>query len=283
MNDPVKHIALVCNPTFENEKALKASELVKELLTIRGIPFTFFLEKWPGTLDGFSDAWIFGGDGTVNYFINNYRHLHLPLSVFKGGSGNDTHWMLYGDTTHEAQVNQILKGNTTWVDAGICNGSFFLNGVGLGFDGAIVKDLLGKKKLGKASYMLSVLKNIVGFREKDCEIIVDEDLMQDEYLMISVANGQRYGGGFMVTPKALYNDGMLDVAMVARIPPLKRMKYLPFLEKGEHLHLPFVSYKQGGQIKITSFEEIPAHLDGEFMSAREFNIACLPKKYLFSV
>ncbi|HEY0067043.1 MAG TPA: YegS/Rv2252/BmrU family lipid kinase [Flavisolibacter sp.] len=284
MTGSEKNIALVCNPTIENDKALKAADAVVRILKGKDIKFSIFTQYWPASWEGFTDAWIFGGDGTLNIFINQNPNIKIPLSIFRCGSGNDFHWMLYGEDTLEQQVEKILLGKTRAVDAGVCNGQLFLNGVGIGFDGAIVKDLLGKKKLaGKASYMLSILKNLVAFREKKFQFEANGLSIEKECFVISVANGQRYGGGFLVAPKASLYDSLLDLNIVGRVAPLKRMRLLPLLEKGLHVDEPFVQYEQSAFVVITTPAEAPAHLDGEFVSATRFEIACLPQKFLFSV
>ncbi len=218
----------------------------------------------------------------MNRFINQYPDISIPLSPFKGGSANDFSWMLFGDATVAEQAAKALDGEPTWVDAGECNGRLFINGAGIGFDGAIVKDLIGKSKQGgKASYLFSVLRHMTYYSEKNCEIRSAEQSLSQECFMISVANGRRYGGGFCVAPEAVANDGKLDVSIVGRISALKRMKYLPVIEKGAHLGLPFVKYFKTGEVEIRSATALPAHLDGEFLSSDRFHIRCLPKKFLF--
>jgi len=144
----MKHIAIICNPTSEaTVKVQHLSDAITAILDRRAIKYDLFTDLWPTDWKAFTEVWIVGGDGTLNYFINHYPHVQLPLSIFKGGSGNDFHWMLYGDIDVEAQVNAILQGSLQKVDVGSCNGQLFLNGVGIGFDGAIVKDLLGKNKV----------------------------------------------------------------------------------------------------------------------------------------
>ena len=282
MDAPLPHIALVCNPTHENEKAIGVMSRVRSLLSFRGLSFEVFDKSWPTHFDGFTACWIIGGDGTLNRFINTYPGILLPLSIYKGGSGNDFHWMLYGEISVEEQVVRVLQGTPKAVDAGICNDQLFLNGVGIGFDGAIVHDLLGKKKLaGKASYLLSVLKNIVSYHEKHYRIEMGNERLEDDCLFISVANARRYGGGFQVAPKALVSDGLLDVNMVSRIPPLKRMRYLPAIERGEHLDLPFVKYRLERRVLITSAQPSHAHIDGEYVWGNRFEIGILPGRFSF--
>ena len=241
-----------------------------------------FISTWPETFDSFTEVWIVGGDGTMNWFINQYPSIQLPLALFGGGSGNDFHWMLYGDQPVEQQVEYVLQGTSQLIDAGICNEHFFLNGVGIGFDGAIVHDLLGKKKLaGKASYLLSILKQIVGYHEKPCVLQMPDETIKQDCFMISVANGKRYGGGFHVTPGAILTDGLLDINIVGKISPIKRMKYLPVIEKGEHLNLEFIQYRQANKITIRSATKLHAHLDGEYLFADVFDIEVLPKRFSF--
>jgi YegS/Rv2252/BmrU family lipid kinase len=280
----VKKIALVCNPTSENARALLLADRIAVLLRKKSVAFSLFTTYWPQVWDEFTDAWIIGGDGTMNFFINQYPDIKLPLAVFNGGTGNDFHWMLYDDADTEIQIDRCLQGNQIQVDAGVCNDRLFLNGVGIGFDGAIVKDLLGKKKMaGKASYLLSILKNVMRFQETDAVLAVDGEIIRQETFMISVANGKRYGGGFHVAPQASLTDAMLDVNMVAKIPALKRIRYLPVIEKGDHLDLPFIKYRQGKEITIETAADWPGHIDGEFIHGKKFVIGILPKKFLFSV
>jgi diacylglycerol kinase (ATP) len=277
-----KHIALACNPTFENEKSLRITNSIEILLSGMDISHKVFSSTWPELFDDFSEVWIIGGDGTINWFINQYPAIQLPLALFGGGSGNDFQWMLYGDKTVEQQVEQVLQGRPQLVDAGVCNEKLFLNGIGIGFDGAIVHDLLGKKKLaGKGSYLLSILKHIVGYREKPCVLQMDDETIKEDCFMISVANGKRYGGGFRVAPRAILTDGLLDVNIIGRISPIKRMKYLPVIERGEHIDLDFIKYRQTNKITIQCSTKLHAHSDGEYFQSDYFDIEVLLKRFSF--
>jgi diacylglycerol kinase (ATP) len=277
----MRHVAIICNPVAATAKAKQVKEEIASILTRADVVHTFFQASWPQNWSGITDAWIVGGDGTLNKFINAYPDINLPISPFKGGSANDFNWMLFGDITVAAQVEKALHGEETKIDGGDCNGTVFINGAGIGFDGAIVKDLIGKtKQVGKASYLFSVLRHMANFSEKKCVIHANGDVIAQECLMISVANGKRYGGGFCVAPEAMIDDGQLDVGIVGKISPLKRMKYLPVIEKGAHLGLPFVKYFKTGEVEIKANTPLPAHLDGEFISSDQFSIRCLPKKFV---
>ena len=279
----MRHIAILCNPAAGTEKCNQVGKEISSLLEGKGISYSFYTEKWPDQWNEVTDAWSVGGDGTLNKFINNYPDITLPITPFKGGSANDFSWMLYGDITTALLVEKALSSTPISVDAGDCNGTMFINGAGIGFDGAIVKDLIGKKKQGgKASYLFSVLRHMAYYSEKNCTIDINGDQFSQECFMISAANGKRYGGGFCVAPKADLTDGVLDVNIVGKISPLKRMKYLPVIEKGAHLDLPFIRHYTSGEVEIRSASVMPAHLDGEYLSSDHFVIKCLPKRFRFS-
>ena len=99
--------------------------------------------------------------------------------------------------------------------------------------------------------------------------------------MIGIANGRRAGGGFHIAPAAAADDGWLDAVLIDAINPLKRLRYLPVIEKGKHLALPFIQYFRTKKICISSDIPIQAHLDGEYYSDKKMEIEILPGKFLF--
>ena len=66
------------------------------------------------------------------------------------------------------QLNTANQWHSQAVDAGICNGRYFINGVGIGFDGAVVKGFLNCRKWmqGNLAYYWTVLQNIIGLSIK---------------------------------------------------------------------------------------------------------------------
>lgn len=282
MSDRKKYVAIICNPQAGNGKALAVADFIINYLKENKISHSIFTAQWPQFWNDITEVWIVGGDGTLNYFINNYPDIKLPLSIFKGGTGNDFQELLYGKITIEQQIKKLLGGNVHFVDAGLCNDKLFLNGVGIGFDGAIVKSLLGKKKTpGKVSYLTSVLKKIFTYKGAEYVMKFDEAIPTQKLLMVNVANGKTEGGGFRVTPNADLYDGLLDINIVKEISPIKRLFYLSAIEKGRHLHLPSIQYHQTNKIEISTAIPVSAHIDGEYFEASHFFIECLPGRFSF--
>lgn len=278
-----QHIALLCNPLLSRQ-GLQLADKVALIVKQKGLKYSLFTTYWPVVWNDFTNVWIVGGDGTLNYFINQYPQMHLPITPLGGGSGNDFRWMLYGDCGVEEQIEKVLKGATQQIDAGCCNGRLFLNGIGIGFDGTIVKKLMGKQKApGKLSYYAAILKQILFYREFPFRFGgVKGDLYQKAF-MLTIANGRRFGGGFTVAPLARPDDGLLDLVIINAISPLHRLRYLPVMEKGKHLSLSFVYHQQQTEIQITTAGTVSAHCDGEYFESDSFRITVLPNAFTFGI
>jgi len=282
-----RNIAIVCNPLAGVGRAIILAKKIVYYLTERQIVFSLFKENWPADFSSFTDVWIAGGDGTLNYFINHYPEIKLPLVIFNGGTGNDVHWLLYGNKTFDEQLNIALFAKPRSIDAGRCNDKLFINGLGIGFEGEVARSLTGKKKLpGKTSFLIAVLKKIFSYRSKSYRIecmpyLNGKAYVNSRKLIISICNGRRAGGGFHIAPVAEANDGWLDAVLIDPLAPLQRLRFLPVIEKGKHLDLSFVQLHKVKRIVIESDEAIQSHLDGEYYSSKKLEVEVLPGKFLF--
>lgn len=275
-------ISIFINPKAGKGKAEKTASQLEKILSGKNIPFTVYSGYWPESLSGCSEAWIIGGDGTLNYFINHYRDIDIPLALFKGGTGDDFAWKLYGDISLEEQVNLVTYGRIRPVDAGSCNGKLFLNSVGIGFDGEVLKSMSTIRRLGgHIGYLWIVIRKIFSFREFQFRIRIQEQEVNGKYLLVNIANASRTGGGFMISPKADVHDGKLNLMTCRKLSVWKRLRYLPVIEKGNHLSLPFVSHKLVNDIHIDTETESFAQIDGELIRASHYNINILPGHFQF--
>lgn len=276
-------IAIATNTLAGSGKAIKLAARLHAILIDKNIESNVFSEKeWDKRMYHYDQVWICGGDGTVNYFVNQFSDIKIPLCIFNGGTGNDFYALLYGKTSVENQINHVLQSLPRPIDAGKCNERYFLNGVGIGFEGAVAKSLQGVNKWGgKTFFMISILKHILFYKERQYKIQSAEKMLEGKFLMISIANGTRYGGGFYVAPLAKPDDGFFDANLVSPLSPLKRLRYLPVIEKGKHLGLSIVDYYLTNEITITGDRPVQAHLDGEYLEAIELKIGLLPGHFNF--
>ena len=272
-----KNIAIVCNMLAGAGRAVLMADKITTELKKRNIVHTLFKENWPGHFTGYTNIFIVGGDGTLNYFINHYHDILLPLVIFNAGTGNDFHWLLYGNMTFDELMLAALSKYPKPIDAGKCNEQYFINGVGIGFEGDVAKALTGKKKRpGKTSFLISILKKIFSYRSINYSIRSSERNITGKKLLVDICNGSQVGGGFHVAPEAKATDGLLDVIIAGNLSLLQRLKYLPVIEKGKHLHLPFIEHFRTTHILIESEDPMQYHLDGEYFEAQKLAIEILP-------
>lgn len=279
----MKNIAIVCNKLAGNGRASNLSKQIANELQKKNFNHTVYDDFWPADLSEFTDVWIIGGDGTLNYFFNKYPGIRSPLVVFNGGTGNDVHSLLYKNLSFDEQLDIALNGTPKPIDAGKCNERYFLNGVGIGFEGAVAKSLTNKKKTktGKAAFMGAIIQKVFFYSSKKYKAVANEYAMDGQRLLISVMNGHRAGGGFHIAPGSEIDDGLLDVVIVDKLNPFRRLRWLPVIEKGKHLGLSFIKHFRTKKLVVTSNTRMDTHLDGEYYSAKRLEIEILPAKYLF--
>ena len=279
---PHLHVALMVNPVSASNKLKRVADSIEQMLKDRSISYVPLRQKWPEDLKTFTEAWIVGGDGTINYFINKFPGINIPLALFPGGTGNDLCWKLYGDIATQAQFNLVLTAKPKAIDMIQCNNRRFINSMGIGFDGEIIQSMKLIRFLGgHLGYLAAAIKNIFTFKEAAYEISVGDKKLRGKFLLIAVNNNTRTGGGFMVTPRALLDDGLLDVVLCEPLPVVKRLKYLPVIQNGKHLELKQITYIQEKEIKVICEREISAHLDGELMVSKIFTFKILPSSVYF--
>jgi diacylglycerol kinase (ATP) len=262
---------------------LKLLPQLEDYITRNGFSFQSFTAKLPLILDGFTDVIIMGGDGTINYVANHFKRINIPIGIIGCGTGNDFTQLLFEKKAIEQHFETALFATPQPIDIGSCNGLLFINGVGIGFDGWVVNKLLAKSLFtGKAAYYSTVISLLLFYRESNITITIDGEVYNTSLFMLSAANGKTYGGGFKVAPKASLTDGLLDVLIVKKISLFQRLRYLPVLEKGKHLDkpLPFIEYKHAKHITVKSNIDLQAHLDGEHLIAKTFEIEILPKYFM---
>ena len=89
------------------------------------------------------------------------------------------------------------------------------------------------------------------------------------------ANGQFFGGGWNVAPKALLVDGKLDTQLID-LPKTAIPRMLPALMRGMHLTHPGVRRRSLGEFTFTPELEWPVEVDGDPIGHGAFRATMLP-------
>jgi diacylglycerol kinase family enzyme len=166
------------------------------------------------------------------------------------------------------------------MDAGSVNGMIFLNGMGLGFDAQVAAENYtepGKvKRGGKHKYIWHIVKTLLFFKEKKMTVITDAGRHETDCFINTIAIGRRFAGGFYLTPKAIANDGLLDVCMIKKLSLPERFSILLKVPEGKHTADKRVNYYQTKGINLEFAEVVPFHVDGELNFSSKFEVTILP-------
>ncbi|MBY0482521.1 MAG: hypothetical protein K2Q21_14285 [Chitinophagaceae bacterium] len=279
---PITAVAILVNPKAGKGTSGHLAEWLGNQLELKQIRFSIFVNDWPDQFDDFSDIWITGGDGSINYFINRFPNCKIPLTLYKTGTGNDFAWKLYGDISNHQIYKKSLESLPRPVDAGKCNNTLFINSFGIGFDGEILRSMNTIRFLGgHIGYLIAVLIKIFSYHEPHFKISSATESWDDRFLLVIINNSSQAGGGFRITPTAEINDGKLNMLLCKKLSLLQRLRYLPVLKKGTHLSLPFIIHRLGKSFSICADKILSIQVDGELMEAQKLQIELLPAHFLF--
>jgi len=225
-----------------------------------------------------------GGDGTLSEVAQALvGNTNVVFGGVSAGTGNDfIHILGFPDRFEDPQWDALFAGTQATMDVGRCNGRHFINGMGLGFDAQVAYENYhmedgGEVRGGKKSkYLWHIVKNLLAYQEKPMRVTIDGKTEERRSFLNTIANGRRLAGGLYVTPKAVANDGKLDICMTDPLSLPMRFRELISVTRQTHLANPEVHYVQTASALFEFDAEVPAHLDGELIFARRFEVDVLP-------
>lgn len=279
-----RNVLIVVNPAAGKSFYEKRLRFLEDEVTAAGVEYQLFytdpddkgsLRKIMQGDSTINEVFVMGGDGTLNYVVNEIQDMKPPISIVSTGTGNDSIKSLHGELDFKKQVDIALRGESRRFDLGICNGRYFVNGVGIGFDGEVVREMVerGYKKGSHIDYLLTVLRILAGFKEKEVKFSLDGEQFEKKILLMTISNGTTFGGGFVINPFAKPNDGVLDVCIFNEVAPMMRFWHLPKLKNGTHYKIKETEFFLTSKINIYPTKELVAHLDGEYIGHPPFDIS----------
>jgi diacylglycerol kinase (ATP) len=220
-----------------------------------------------------------GGDGTFNEVVQSLvPKKNCVLGIFPSGSGNDyAPGAGFPDHYEPWELADLFRCREVPVDVGKCNGRYFLNNVGFGFDAKVATDFSNAKhNLGKINYWYFVIKNIFFFRPSRFIMTFGKEKISLKSLLVSFGIGRRCGGGFQLTPRALINDALMDICIIENTGVFGRVMKLAGVAMKKHIGSKGVHYILAKSAKIEFDRDVNAHLDGETFMGRKFDITLIP-------
>lgn len=288
---------VVVNPTAGRGRPLSAE--VRRLLQASAIDHELAVSATPDDVrrlvhaavaDGHRDFAGVGGDGTAHLVLNALMTSGIErptLAILPAGSGSDFIRTFALPRTLEGAVEHLRSDDRYDTDVGIVHGAFgtryFLNAlnVGVAASSVVVGDRL-PKRLGGLRYRAGFWLALPGFRPTRGEVRVDHHRFNGEVMNVVVANGQFFGGGLNIAPRASVTDGVFDVQCFAG-PRRNAFSVMPRVVRGGHLTLKSVRRYVGGSIEIDVPADWPVEADGELLGSGSVRVEVVPGALQFKI
>ena len=216
-----------------------------------------------------------GGDGTINEVANGIllSGEDAELGVLPSGTGGDFRRTLGLPNTNREAAAALRRGATRLIDAGKVifadhDGKsvsrYFLNISSVGLAADVIKRVKSAKVFdwlpvesmrGKANFAVSALQEVLDLDPSLIRVRFDDG---DEHtvrtIAFCVANSRYFGGGMMIAPDALINDGLLDVINIGDLGTAKILLNAYSIYRGTHQELAEVKTTRAKRIEISAVD-----------------------------
>jgi diacylglycerol kinase family enzyme len=96
------------------------------------------------------------------------------------------------------------------------------------------------------------------------QIELDTESIKMPALMVSIMNGRRMGGGFMMAPQSQNSDGLFDLCLVGQVSRIGILGLISQFMKGAQASHSKVTMHQSKNVRVHALQgSLPAHADGE--------------------
>ncbi|MFY9825025.1 MAG: hypothetical protein WAM82_26845, partial [Thermoanaerobaculia bacterium] len=131
----------------------------------------------------------------------------------------------------------------------------------------------------KALNLYASLRGLVAYTPRPLRVSWRDGVFEGEVFFAAVTNTKSYGGGFMVSPAARIDDGLLDLCIVKGSGRGRLLANFPRILKGTHGVLPEVVLAASPWVRLESpGEPFRVALDGELPAqATPVEITCEPR------
>lgn len=204
-----------------------------------------------------------GGDGTARKVAIGLKDQDVIFGVLPLGSGNDFAKMLNLPGSVKENLVILKAANTRSLDLISFNTTFFINTLGIGFDG-LTNYLASKSNLkGAIKYVISGLKALIDAQMFEATITTNKEVKRFNTLMIIVANGKWEGGKYFVSPNSINNDGLVEVIILKNISRFRLTLEFLKLSFGYPLSSNLINSLSVQKADITTSTSVFVHADGE--------------------
>ncbi len=225
-----------------------------------------------------------GGDGTVSLVADALLSADPSepplLGILPSGSGCDFIRVFGIPENLEAAARHLAGDQTYLADAAVVEGAWgrrhFVNAADLGVIGATVKRADGVvRHLGRMRYLAAFWMVLPFFRPARLTMTMDARTFEGTAIAVVLANGQFFGDGLNIAPKATLVDGLLDVQVFTGS-RWSALSIVPRVRRGLHLSHPSVERHRAGRLRIESDRPWPIEVDGDYLGDTPADVRVVP-------
>jgi diacylglycerol kinase (ATP) len=241
---------------------------------------------------GCTHIFVAGGDGTLNEVLNGVGAVEgafdkVAIGIVPLGTGNDFATGLGMPPGIDEAVEALVAERVVQVDLGLLNGHRFINVSAGGFI-AEVSDAVNpqlKSIAGRLAYLIGGAQVLLEVEPIHARMTIETKLgtrqVEAGLLTFAVCNSRMIGGGHLIAPEALVDDGWLDVCLVRTMTRSEFVQLLPGVSRGEHLDHEGVEYFCAREITFDFDQPIKVNTDGEVREATTCAYQLLPRAVRF--
>jgi YegS/Rv2252/BmrU family lipid kinase len=278
-------VKLILNPNADMGNAWKlASDL-------RPIVEEFGGADWAGTVypthatdlavqaanEGYELVIAAGGDGTVHEVINGLMRVPQEkrprFGVVPLGSGNDFAHSVGIDVKPSEALRQLFNATPRFIDIGLIESDsgrreYWDNTLGIGFDATVtIRSHTLPLLRGFLMYFTAVIQTIaLNHEAPHMQIKTDEETWEEKNLMFVICNGPREGGGFLVAPDAVNDDGVFHYAAIRKVSRPMMLRLVPEVMNGTHGRFEQIRMGTLRKMELQADAPLRIHLDGEIFA-----------------
>ena len=236
---------------------------------------------------------VVGGDGTLGEVASGLLGADLggyaEIGLLPMGTGGDFARTLGIPRDFEAALDVLSTGSPRRIDAGRVRfvdrsgaerTAHFVNVASIGVSGLVDEIVQGTTKRlgGSFAFAIGTVRALLRFRPERVAVRLDGELLLDAgVVLVAAANGRHFGGGMLIAPEALLDDGWLDVVAIEELPVHRLLAKLPKLYRGTHVDDPAVRVRRARRIDLEGRTgSLLLELDGEPLGTLPASIELLP-------
>jgi diacylglycerol kinase (ATP) len=252
---------------------------IEHVIVITTAPGQAIEEARIAAEQGFDAVVAAGGDGTVNEVANGLAQAAgdgptIPMAILPIGTGNDLSTMIGNPTDPQSIAQIVAAGKTRQIDLGQCNDRYFTNNCAVAMEPLItIENVKIKLIKGNLRYIAALIKGLMKLKAWEMDVQWDDGSYSGPLFLLSVCNGPRTGGHFIMAPDASFDDGLFDFVMLPEVSKLTVMRLLPRLFNGSHVKDERVTYQRTRSLSVTSKPGTPIHADGEMIGEAVTTVA----------